>query len=1186
MITAFVLATAAAAASAVPAPASAPMPAATAPAAAPTSAETPASAAPKAAPAKPPVPRVSAKDLDDVIAEFKKFEAEIAAYQKEVQATIERKYESRKGAIGDVFENSIRALEVDERALRVDAIALFEKFVARYPDDRRFTADAMFRLAELYYEKSQDDTAMGMRDYEDKLKSGVWGDSPPPEPKQRYDRPIQLYRDLIARFPEYRLLDGVYYLLGYVYEKQDQIDDARDTYLALIGRFPKSRFVPEAWVRMGEYYFESAGADVNAELHKAIAAYSKVMEFPDHPLYDKAMYKLGWSYYRLADEQHPENFQSAVETFVQLIDFYAKQKALAQKDGKEFTGGDLRNEALQYTAISFADPAWGTPQKAIDFFGKLGPRPYKGEFFKKLGDVFYDETKHNEAIACYQVVLRDDPTSLEAPATQEKIILAYERDRAFDKANVAIEELIKNFGEKSAWAEANKHEPEILQKTRDLIERRLRSTATHHHQQAIEYKKAGRLEEMKAEFEKAAEAYGAYIARFPHAKDIDEVLFYSAETLYNSLRFAEAAEAYTRVRDNNNDNRYQSDAAYGAVLSFQREAERQQSLGNLLEQKILYSKDRQEKEVVAPLPIPPLWTKYIAAADGFGKILSNDERTPGILYTAAEIFYRYNQYDEARKRFTDIVKRWPASEVATSASNLTLETWLTVRDWAHVEESSKDLLATRAKTLAPDKAEELRKVMMGARFHSAEALMAAKEWEKAAKTFTSTVDEDPKFEFGDVAINNAAFCYQQELKHDSAMRTYERVYTQFPKSKFSDAALFLVGLEAEKAFDFDTAIARYETLVDKYQQSEKRSDALYNVAHLLERTQKYNEAARAYARYAQLFPDKDDTATMLFDSALVYEKMDDYKGEIRELEEFVKRFARDAKQEERIVDAHLKIAQAWKAQKNDAMAKKAYQDCASDFDSRKFSPEKQIAAAAAAEARYQLAEYEFAHYDELKIEGSGKGNKFEKSLGAALTKKAETRQKLFDDYKDSIVRYRRGDWIVCSLYRMGYLDERFAQSLYEAPVPREIKQAGEDYVNQYKDSLAEKAIPIEDRALQAYKRAFDEAKHLAIANDCTKRIQEGLDKYDHKNFPLLKEARAEMVTEALSALPMATTVDGIPAFAPTAEVAAPKTPASAEPAPTKTAPPPPAEIKSPAPPPATPVKASPPSGKLGGGDEK
>ena len=102
-----------------------------------------------------------------------------------------------------------------------------------------------------------------------------------------------------------------------------------------------SRFLPEAWTRIGEYHFD------NSELEMAIAAYSRVLDFKDSPYYDKALYKLAWSYYRADD------YPNAIKRFDELVVFSDKKKA---ESGLE--GSDLRTESVQYLGISFAEKDW------------------------------------------------------------------------------------------------------------------------------------------------------------------------------------------------------------------------------------------------------------------------------------------------------------------------------------------------------------------------------------------------------------------------------------------------------------------------------------------------------------------------------------------------------------------------------------------------------------------------------------------------------------------------------------------------------------------------------------------------------------------------------------------------------------------------------------------------------------
>ena len=339
---------------------------------------------------------------------------------------------------------------------------------------------------------------------------------------------------------------------------------------------------------------------------------------------------------------------------------------------------------------------------------------------------------------------------------------------------------------------------------------------------------------------------------------------------------------------------------------------------------------------------------------------------------------------------------------------------------------------------------------------------------------------------------------------------------EYPQSTLADTALFLVGYSAEKAFDFDKAIDRYETLVDKYPQSQKRGDALFNLAHALERLQRYPEAQAAYARYAELFPDREDAPQMLFTGAQVAERTKNWKQEIEDLTDYIRRFKKNEKEKERIVLAYLKIGLAFKQLGSEAAARQGSPTRSPSLIPRRLTPADLIASAAAAEAKFNLAEIQFADYDKIRIEAHGRGTAFEKSLKAALTKKAEEREKVLALYRDVAVKYKRPDWIVAALYRVGYIDERFSAALTEAPIPPELKKAGDEYVAQYQDTLAQASVPIDERAIDAYKKAIQTARELKIATEWTRKILESLDKYDHKSFPLLKDPKQEYLLEPIS----------------------------------------------------------------------
>jgi tetratricopeptide (TPR) repeat protein len=1054
------------------------------------------------------------KQLEELTQALQEYESESKEFKREVQLLVEKKYEEKRNSLANSYEKAIRDLEVLERRERLDAIAQFEEFLARYPDDPKYTPDVMFRLAELYYEKSSDDQNLAMRDYEEQIKKldPLKNVTPPPEPKVDFSKSIALYDKLIKVFPDYRLNDAAYYLLGYCLEKQESFESSRAAYTTLIAKYPKSKFTTEAWVRIGEYYFDAY--DVKDALTLSADAYEHAIIDTKHALYDKALYKLGWVYYRM------DRFDDSVARFITLIDYY---QAKAKEKGEEEVGGDLRNEALQYTAVSFVDEKWGSLAKAQDMFAKLGGRPYEAEIYRRMADIYFDQTKHPEAIEAYRLVLAKNPLIKDAPQIQQKIVQAYERDRKLDEAFAESSRLANMFSPGTPWHEKWKRDPDVVQAAGDMAEKSLYSTAIYHHQQALVFKQEGKFEQAKATFESAAKAYDTYLKRFPRSKNAYEMEFYLADCLYNSLQFGEAAKHYVAVRDSSQDNRYLTESAFSAVLSLQKQYELDVLKGVAPKLPVKLSKDWGDDKP-AIIPMVESEKALIAASDSYVGKVKADEKSPGIAYKAAELFYVHNDFVEARKRFDAIITNYPQSEVAQYAVNLTVESWLIDKNYPEVEKAIEKFTALKnGKGIVDPKSplyKDLIRFQLGAKFKYAEEQMAKGNYDDAAKKYLELVDADPKHEFADKALNNAAVCYENVHRFDSALRLYERIVRDYPKSKLADAALFRVAVNAENSYDFDKAVDSYTKLIKDYPTSKDRESALFNTARLLEALQRFNEAATAYLRYADLYPKSEDAPKNQFRAALIYEKQGDYPKEIGALNEFIQKFSKDKTQAELVVDSKKRIAECYVKLNKDADAKKAWAAAADEFDKRGLKPEDNpIAADAAGVARFQLAEYDLKEFDKIKISGTGK------ALEKSFTSK-KTGVKGVQDAYSKVIPYKRIEWTLAAFYRKGYVLERFAQTITETPVPPEVKRLGDEAVAAYQDQLATMTVALEDKAVENYIATLAEARKQHISNEWTKRTLESLNRFRPKEYPVLKEPKQLLNADGVYQDGVVTNVEG------------------------------------------------------------
>jgi len=1059
---------------------------------------------PKPAPVARPAGTVTNQAVEALTEEVARFEEIAKEYREEIQALIRKKYEERRRFVSDSYEKPIAAMEEVDRKERLDAIRQFEEFLVRYPDEASYTPDAMFRLAELYYEKSTDEFDAALAKWRDEARAAMaTGGAPPEEPQHDYSKSVALYRKILADFPNYPLSDATQYLLAYSLGEMGQQDESIRSYALLIQRHPKSSFVPEAWVRIGDFWFDDLRP---GSLTRAADAYSRMQAYPAHPLFTRALYKLGWTYYRL------DEYEQAVDAFTKLLDAYVAESA---KTGKP-PAGDVWPEGIQYMAISFAGMKGDGVEKAHQHFLALGGRPYEAAIYQRLGDILFDETLYSQAVAAYQLFLAASPLSPEAPRIQAKIVTAWQRDRRFDMEAKEREVLVAAYGEGGKWFAANQGEPDLTRETRDMVMRNLVRSASFHHVQAQGLKQQGRLPAAVEEYRAAAHAYAQYLKRFPHAKDAYELAFNYADALYNSLEFEAAARTYADVRDDPADDKHQAEAALSAVISWEGEVTRRERTGQLQPLPVLLSADRKDSAPPQPVPLDPVQESLVRDSDVFSENEGSSPRAPTIAYKAGEVFYTHNQFAEARCRFQDVVARWPDSPMAQYAANLIIESYLAVKDWAAVERAAAEL---QKKELAGNKtlATSLQKFKLGGRFNRAQQLMEQHAYEQAAALFVALVAEEPKHEFADKALYNAASCYESARRYESALRLYERLYADYPTSEFADDALFRVAYNAENTYDFEKAVQRYALLVEKYPKSKHRKDAIYNAARSQENLQRYDAAATGFARYSQLYPDAEDAARTQFHAALVYGKQKEWAKEIHALQEFIRRFSR-SKEADLLVQAHLRMGLAYDELGSEKSALQAYGAAVAEFNRRGIRPEANpSAAAAAAEAQFRLAENAFERYDRIKLPATSNARKLKQALAAKLADLKKVAP-LYNEVK----RYKRPDWTLAAFYRQAYMLERLAQTLYDAPVPPEFKRPGqEEYLAAYQDQLAQFAQPYEEQAVQVYVQALNAAHELRVKNEWTKKIQESLARYRPREYPILKDAKGRMVLEDVSPAPMA-----------------------------------------------------------------
>ena len=891
-------------------------------------------------------------EIVELSREVASFEGVVAEYRGDVRRLVAAQFKRRRARIQGRYERIISVLSKLERERRIDAIKEFEKFVAKYPGNDKYTPDAIFRLAELHFERSADAFLVATEKYDDAMADFDEGKLKiePTPPGKDFSISIALFERLLLTWPDYERADGALYLKGFCLAEMGRSVPARDAFLSLVKKYPKSQFTPEAWTRLGEHYF-----DAN-DLASAINAYKEVLKFKKHRLYDEALYKLAWTYFR--DDQ----YDKAINGFRELVEW-----SDAQSESTGQAGSELRAEAILYIANSLQEEDWdgdGEPDPGSGFTRVVtyvsGDKPYDVEILREIAEIFFRNAKYEEAIATVQHLLAKFPFNPENPTLHSKMVRAYDNLRRFDEAFRERDRLATNYGPGSEWYRKNQDDAEALSKADELMQDSLIQATEYHHSKAIKLRQdfidgdANAEMLAMAEYGLAAEAYEKYLARFPKSENAYLMNFRYAECLFYSRRFPRAAIQYAQVRDSKLGTKYQEPAAFFAIQS-QTEAVKDLvqsgkvgAKPSLTGQPPAEPADAEEVEEgdndglvkkIEAEPIPEEVAELITARTKYYELeLTSTEdksRRPRNIYKIGEVYFDYKQYEEARKWFSMLIESFPKEKVTVAAANLIVESYREANDWKKMAEWAEKIAAAG---LGRQFDEQIRTLKVGALFKDAERLQRAGKLKRAAKLYVRLVDQNPGNRFAANALNNAAVAYETLRMFESATRTYERVYTEYPKSPFVEDALFRVGINSERFYDFQKAIDTHLKLVSQFPNSVNRADSLYKAAVLQERTKQYRLAAANFERYASLFPNRQDTAETYFRAGDTYRKLNDRKNELRVYDRFVREYGTGPQQNALTVEALTRVAKIYESNRRLRQANQGWQRVIEEFNGRGMQP--------------------------------------------------------------------------------------------------------------------------------------------------------------------------------------------------------------------------------------------------------
>jgi len=579
---------------------------------------------------------------------------------------------------------------------------------------------------------------------------------------------IKLYTTLLKAYPDYARNDQVLYQLARAYETTGQPEQALATLDQIVQRYPGTVQTDEVQFRRGELLF-SAKQYRDAELaYEAVLKRGKASMF-----YEQSLYKHGWSLFKQAKTEE------SLPSFEAVLDqkLLVRGKVVAPEQLKR-ADRELVEDTLRVMSITFS---YGEGATSLDGLLKThGDRPYSYLLYSRLGDLYLDKQRYQDAAAAYRAYVAHDPFTDEAPNLSMQAIDAYEKGGFTQLELDGKQDFLEHYKFGSAfWRNRDRAQyPRVVKEIRT----NLKDVATYFHAQG---QKTHHIED----FQQATRWYRELLGSFPRDPESASINYLLAESLFESHQYADAAAQYEQTAYGYPGNDKSATAGYAALVAYQKAEEgltgaqksQMHTLG--VDSGIRFAQSfpthpdsagvltRSAEDVFAAKDLP-------RAMQVVDLILARkppvDPAKQRVAYTIlAEAHFEEGDLHLAELAFVK-ARDLAATDAATRA-DLTERLAATVYKEAEAKKTAGDFDGAvqdylRVGRVAPDS-----KIRATAEYDAAAQLLTEQQWDRAIKVLEDFRKEFPNNPLAAEVTRKLAVAYTQAAHPDAAATEFERV---------------------------------------------------------------------------------------------------------------------------------------------------------------------------------------------------------------------------------------------------------------------------------------------------------------------------------------------------------------------------------------------------------------------------
>ncbi len=712
-----------------------------------------------------------------------------------------------------ILLKALHEKEAEVTAARREAIGLLESYLHDSPHSKE-QAEALYKLAELYWEESKAVYIEKMGKYQDAVAAchtdhANCPNVPRKPPTVDLSQAQAVYLRLINNYPKFRKIDTVIYLYAFSLRDQGKVGESIKYFQIILDKYPRSRYTADSWMAIGEFRFYE-----QQNYKSSLEAYEKVLQHPKSQLYDLALFKTAWCYWKLGDTN-----KSALR-FKDVLDL-AKKKA-GRTEEQQKRAAELQGQALDYLVELFTEDDTKSAHDAFEFLAQIGGKQYSRKVLKQLlGDV-------NTAVA-----------------EMRKLAAAY--------------------GARSAWATANKDRPKAVEHARTLAEGLIRNLAKTMHAEAQQNEKTTKVVD-KVRYARAAEAYEFYLANFPDAGDAVELRYLRADVLYFKLgKYEEAGREYLAVGKTQPVGKFHKDAllqAMGAFEKVRKPGKREIGESDRLfgEAADLYATlFPKDKEIVTVIYKNGQFFfdfgDYDEAVKRFGLIVERYPDDPNAGPAGDRILQALNKaknYENIETWARRLKKTKPFS---SKDEQQRLDTLIVNSVMKSGEKYASDGNYDKAAAFYLRVPHEYpgNGLAPKALNNAGAVLEKAKKQDEAVAAYKELADKYPSASEAPDALFTAARIEENVAYYDKAAVFYEQLAQKYPQNPHAADALRSAGVLRQSLGQHDKAIKHYGEYAKRYKEKPDAKQVAFQAAVVREDQKDWRGAAAAFGAYAKTY---------------------------------------------------------------------------------------------------------------------------------------------------------------------------------------------------------------------------------------------------------------------------------------------------------------------------------------------